>query len=958
MSLDGVPRATYRLQLNRDFGFDAASNIVPYLHALGVSHVYASPILKARSGSPHGYDIVDHNSLNPELGDQESFQRLIDTLHAHGMGLIVDIVPNHMGVGGDDNAWWLHVLEHGQSSPYAAYFDIDWNPLKEGLRSKVLLPVLGDHYGTVLEKGELNLCFAAEAGEFSVRYYAHRLPIDPRSYGQILAASLSEAPDMPELRELITLSTTIPARNDATPGSTEKRQEDSTRLKQRLRDLCNDNASLQKHLQQQVERISGHHGDAASFDALHNLLEMQAYRLAYWRVASDEINYRRFFDINELAGVRMEHTPVFADTHRLLLQLVTQGSVDGLRIDHPDGLYDPAQYFSDLQARLDNQEAAPGTANGQRLYMVVEKILAAYEHLPRDWPVHGTTGYEFARLVTGLFVRPDNEHKLERVYQRFIGHALDFESTLYESKKLVARSMLSSELTVLASQLDAIAQGSRYTRDFTLNGLRDALTETVACFPVYRTYIARGRGSDQDRRFIEWAIAQAKKRSPAADVSIFDFIRNVLLMEELPLDPLSGVYEQVSRFVMRFQQYSAPVMAKAMEDTALYRYNRLLSVNDVGGDPRHFGTSVDAFHYANAQRRDNWPHAMIHTSTHDSKRGEDVHARLNVLSEIPELWGRHLGRWRRLNRTHHRESNGQRVPSGNDEYLLYQTLVGTWPQDVPDENGLELYRERIVAYMLKAMREAKVRTSWINPNAEYEQGVEHFVRTLLRAADTAFTTDLAAFSRRVARYGYLNALAQTALKLTSPGVPDIYQGNEMWAFNLVDPDNRRPVDYARRQHCLQQLGELPADEPSLRTVLADMIAQREDGRAKLYLTWKMLGLRREFEALFTHGDYSALASNGERAEHLCAFARVRHEQSVVVLAPRWLASLADEAGDLPPPDVLWRDTCLTLPSQPAVNNYRNVLTNESVDVERREAGNIVRIDRLLATFPVSVLVGA
>jgi (1->4)-alpha-D-glucan 1-alpha-D-glucosylmutase len=567
--------------------------------------------------------------------------------------------------------------------------------------------------------------------------------------------------------------------------------------------------------------------------------------------------------------------------------------------------------------------------------------------------VHGTTGYEFARLVNGLFVFQDNEHKLDRVYQRFVGHPIDFDTTLYECKKLVARSRLSSELTVLTNQLDAIAQSSRSTRDYTLNGLRDALTETVACFPVYRTYIARGRSSDQDRRFIEWAIAQAKKRSPAADVSIFDFVRDVMLMEKLPFDPLSGVYDQVFRFVMRFQQYSAPVMAKGMEDTAMYRYNRLLSLNDVGGDPRHFGTSIDAFHYANTQRRDNWPHAMIHTSTHDSKRGEDVHARLNVLSEIPELWGRHLGRWRRLNRAHHRETNGQRVPSSNDEYLLYQTLAAIWPDNGIDANGLALYRERIAAYMLKAVREAKVRTSWVNPNADYEQGVEHFVRTVLRAPDTAFATDLTAFARRVARFGYLNGLAQTALKLAAPGVPDIYQGNEIWAFNLVDPDNRRPVDFAHRQHLLQQFTELPEDEPSLRATLFDMLAHLEDGRAKLYLTWRLLGLRREREVLFTHGAYLALAAQGERAAHVCAFARILQEQSVLVIAPRWFAHLAGDAEE-PPPDAAWNGTHVVIPAQIPEGDYRDIFTNTNVTI-RRESGETIPLDRALAVFPVVVL---
>jgi len=943
----GIPSATYRLQFNRDFTFARAAELVPYLHELGISHCYASPLLKARAGSQHGYDIVDHNALNPEIGDRQDLERLVAALHQYGMGLIMDLVPNHMGVGGDDNAWWLDVLENGPASPYAGYFDIDWHPVKDALRGKVLLPLLGDHYGTVLENGELRLEYAGARGEFSVRYHEHRFPIDPASYPMILDGGPTE------LLDASAAFAQLPPRSETALDRRQQRLRDKEAHKQRLAQLSRDSTAVSRFI---ADVVAHFNGAADNFDALHNLLERQAYRLAYWRVAADEINYRRFFDINDLAGLCMEKPEVFAATHRLIFQLLAQGKVDGLRIDHPDGLYHPAAYYQRLQDELRRPLApAQGDDAAVPCYLVVEKILAEHEYLPEEWPVHGTTGYDFAHLVNGLFVFPAAEHALERIYARFIGRKLDFDELLYDSKQLIIHGRLSSELTVLANLLDKIAEGARRTRDFTLSGLRQALAEVVACFPVYRTYVTREGASAQDRQYIDWAVAQAKERSPAADVSIFDFIHAILLLEGAEqLAPHERA--AVVQFAMKFQQYTAPVMAKALEDTACYRYHRLVALNEVGGDPRRFGVSVAAFHHANQERTRRWPHTMLTTSTHDTKRSEDVRARLNVLSEIPDEWRGHLARWSRLNRGRKLKLNGVPAPARNDEYLLYQTLIGAWPLGELDEAGLGAFRQRIAQYMVKAVREAKLHSSWINPNTEYEQAVVQFVERLLhRLEPNPFLGDLLPFQRRVARFGLLNGLSQTLLKLTAPGVPDVYQGNELWDFSLVDPDNRRPVDYPRRQALLHGLKAELTDATSLAVQARALLDTVEDGRAKLYLIWKALMLRREHALVFRDGDYLALEAHGAKAEHLCAFARRHQDITLIAAAPRWLTMLTADSDTMPLGQEAWPDTRLALPDSGDQSAYENVLTGETLHpLPDRQPPSLAAAD-LFAYFPVALL---
>ena len=947
-----VPRATYRIQFNEDFGFASATEIVPYLDALGVSHLYASPYTKARPGSTHGYDVVDHNALNPEVGSAEEYERMVEALHERGMGQLLDIVPNHRGIG-SDNERWLDVLENGPASPNAYFFDIDWYPTNRAeLYGKVLLPVLGDHYRATLENGELELFFDPQEGSLAVRYYEHLFPLDPKTYPLVFEdlPGLSENEQTLEFESLLTAFGNLPDRDETDEGKLAERVRDAAVNKGRLARLCAGSREVSEVVERCVRRMNGEAGDSESFGLLHRVLEKQAYRLVYWRVASDEINYRRFFSINDLAGIRVEDERVFEETHRLVLELIREGKVDGLRIDHPDGLYDPAGYLRRLQheaARaLDETESTE-----QAVYLVVEKILAHHERLPEGWPVAGTTGYDFTNLLNGLFVDPAGEGGMERAYRRFLGQSVDFEELLYGCKQLIMRDSLASELNVLSRRLLRISEGpdGRRSFDFTINVLRNALSEVVAAFPVYRTYMTAGSVAESDRRYVEWAVARAGKRSTAADTTVFDFIREVLLLE---VDGPEEYRASVVAFVMKFQQYTGPVMAKGVEDTALYIYNLLTSLNEVGGEPERFGVSVSAFHHLTAERCEDWPHDMLGTSTHDTKRGEDVRARINALSEMTDEWRGRIVRWARMNRSRRREIEGEPAPSRNDEYLLYQTLLGAWPFEEMDGKALGGFRERIKAYMEKAVREAQVHTSWTKVNEDYEEAVASFVDALLTPENNIFLEDFAPFARRITRLGALNSLSQTLIKLTAPGVPDIYQGNDLWDLSLVDPDNRRPVDYGLRKRLLEGLEDLdPADARSL----LDEDAW-EDGRPKLYLTWKALELRRERPLLFESGDYVPLEAIGDRADHLVAFARRYGEEISITVATRFHAKLAGDPDSLLPAPRSWTGTYVELPEELSGTGLGNVLTGESVEAVERDGRILLPVEDLLRSFPVALLV--
>ena len=815
-----VPVATYRLQFHKQFRFADAIKLVPYLAGLGISHVYASPFLKARPGSTHGYDVIDHNQVNPEIGTEAQLNQFIKKLKQHRMGLVLDLVPNHMGVLHADNAWWLDVLEKGRASAYARFFDIDW------ARGKLLLPVLGKHYGEALEELKLE----RRRGKWSVRYFDHCFPLNARS-----TRSLKRSP------------------------------KDSLEL--------------------------------------HRLLEQQYYRLAYWRVASDEINYRRFFEIADLAGIRVEDRTVFEATHGLVARLARRGAIDGVRIDHPDGLADPRQYFERLG------EIFP------RRWIVLEKILAEHEKLPEDWPVHGETGYRFVNLLTGVFVDAGAESRFDRIYQRFTGERRGFGAIARESRWLIMATTLAAELLMLSNWLARIAAGNRYTRDYTASGLRKALAEIAAQFPVYRTYVSPRGVSDSDRRVIEQAVNAAKRASRIADPSVFDFVRSVLLLENAP--PGNRRIEML-RFAMRFQQFTAPVVAKGVEDTAFYRYNRLIALNEVGGHPARFGVPLKEFHAAAEEQARRWPYTMLGSSTHDTKRSEDVRARLAALSEMASGWRMTLRRWSLINQTD---------VSRSDQYHFYQALSGVWP----GETSAQLV-ERMKAYMLKAAREAKEHTSWINPDADYEQSLERFVTQALQ--NQVFLKDFGSTVMRLTHLGLLVGLSQALVKVASPGVPDYYQGTELWDFSLVDPDNRRAVDYQLRASLLKTQG--------------DFLNNLPDGRAKLHVIRKGLEVRRKFPALFHGGRYTPLYADAGREENILAFSLSDGGNSVVAVAPRLFSRLMGTDDLAPLGATAWADSKIRLERR---TEFENVLTG------KRHHGPELHIAELLASFPVALLVG-
>lgn len=954
-----IPRATYRLQLHRGFDFDAAIAILPYLVRLGVSHVYCSPLLRARTDSMHGYDITHHGEIAPDLGGPEGFARFCAALREHGLGMLFDMVPNHMAVMGADNAWWMDVLENGPASLHARYFDIDWLPANAELAGKVLVPVLGEHYGVVLANGELVLAFEVETGAFAVRYHEHRFPVDPREYAPLLRRAEQLLPaDAPaqargELASLASAFGHLPPRDSTNAEEIAERSRDKEAHKRRLAGLALGQPVLARALQSAVAEANAARSGGGTREALHALLEAQAYRLAYWRVASDEINYRRFFDINELAALRMEDEQVFEATHGLALELAASGTVDGLRIDHPDGLYDPAQYFRRLQegyARRLGMPLAPVGDDGRParpLYVLAEKITAPHEHVPDDWALHGTTGYRFAAVANAVFVDRSAARRIERTWRSFTGESLEFEELTYLCKRDIMRSALASELTMLATELMRIARADLRTRDFTFNTLREALAEVAACMPVYRTYIA-GAPSAQDRRFVDWAVAHATRRSRAADASVFGFLRHILF-GTVPEGSPEGLEKRVLRFAMKFQQFTSPLAAKGVEDTAFYIYNRLASLNEVGSHPETFGMSVRAFHGASADRAARWPHTMLATSTHDNKRSEDVRQRINVISEMPAAWRLLLRRWSTLNRSARSAAGSTPVPSRNDEYLLYQILLGTFPPQGLSGEALEDYRGRIERYMLKAAREAKRGTSWTRPNEDYERGLARFVGALLgRERPTPFLDDLHAQASRLAWFGALGSISLALVKLTSPGVPDLYQGNELLDFSLVDPDNRRPVDYALRARLLE---EILASDAGRAEYAGSLAASLHDGRAKLLVTARILGLRRDEPELFRQGSYLPLDTRGAQAAHVLAYARRHEGRTLVVLAGRLFAKLLGEPGKLPLGEETWGDTALDAGEFGEGARFTNVLTGEEVAVR----GGQIALAQAFAAFPAAAL---
>lgn len=964
-----APRSTYRVQMHAGFRFADAEAVLGYLGDLGIGDFYSSPIFKARPGSMHGYDVTRHDRLNPELGGEEDFVRFAGRLRDLGLGLLLDIVPNHMGVG-NDSRWWQDVLENGHASPYAAFFDIEWNPLNPGMKDKLLLPILGGQYGDELENKRIQI--AVEDGLPRVRYFEHRIPIAPRSLPVLFPEDELEQLGVTDaFREVLRDTAHIPPHETTDRTLAAQRRQQLEELRPRLRDSLL-SLEMQPAIARALERINGVEGNPSSFDRMHELLEQQPWRLAYWRVSAEEINYRRFFDVNDLAGLRMENPAVFAATHCLIRRLLARGQVTGLRIDHCDGLFNPRQYLARLQSlfiasQCGGEAAQDATGEDgievavhQRmqdhdwlsdpgpLYVVVEKILEPRESLPEAWPVQGTSGYDFVYLGNQVFIRTQNELRFTEFYQALTGLRTDPETIIYQTKLNVMRNALSSEVYVLTNLLSRLASASRRARDFTENLLESAVRETIACFPVYRTYIdERGEYTERDRQFIRQAIARAKRRNQEMDASVFDFLENSLL-----LHGRSGadVDERELYFALKFQQLTGPVMAKGVEDTSFYVYNRFISSNDVGSAMDAFGIPVAEFHRGNEERLRVAPDAMLATSTHDTKRSEDVRNRLNVLSEMTYLWPSYVRRWVRMNAKFKRTMEDGRVaPDANEEYFLYQTLVGAWPWVMNTAEDREEFVGRIQQYMTKALSEAKVNLSWTNPNQGYVDAVHSFIRSILmpdtRGRETRFVETLQEILPQLKLFGAVNSLAQMVLKSASPGVPDFYQGTEMWDLSLVDPDNRRPVDYEIRSSALRSLQERSQTHGG-GAVCRDVLANLEDGRAKLWTVYCALQLRNRRPEVYRRGEYLPVSASGNHAEHVVAFTR---GSDVLAVVPRFAWTLMKGKTKLPV-DAAWERGELIV-SAMRDTLLRNVFTGQWV---RLDAEGRLPLREVFEEFPVAL----
>jgi (1->4)-alpha-D-glucan 1-alpha-D-glucosylmutase len=855
-----IPLATYRLQLTKDFGFDAAARLVPYLKSLGISHLYASPFLKARPGSRHGYDIVDHNALNPELGGEQGFERLSVALRDADLGLILDFVPNHMAVG-NDNEWWLDVLEWGRKSRHASSFDIAWEMLPYRHGGGVLLPVLGRPYGDALTAGEIELRYDPDAGSFSACYFENRFPINPQRYSDILKTIVAAADAGAEPAGRALLEFADRHSRPWTPS-----YERVASFKRQLAGVDGARGVIERGLK--AYRSDGNAGTAL----LHRLLERQHYRLAYWRLAPSAINYRRFFDINELAGVRVEDAGTFGKIHRLVARLIAAGRLDGLRLDHIDGLFDPLQYTRRLQQLIREARGSRRTA----FYVVVEKILEEEERPPSFAGAAGTTGYEILNTISRVLVHEPGRQALAGLWRDIAPEHADFGAVLERSKNRVLNSIMASEFNVLAQSIGRIAAGHFTTRDYAPDRLREALALYVLEFPIYRTYVTLARCRDEDRSVIDRTIAAARRRWHGTDVDIFDFLRDAITLD-LARKDLPYSRTRLQQFALKLQQFTGPMMAKSLEDTALYRYHSLIGLNEVGGHPTTPGLSIAAFHAACAERAKQQPHGLTATATHDTKRGEDARTRILALSELPELWTNRVAEWRGLNARFVSEAEQSRTPSAGHEYMLYQALIGAWPLSAIDAD----FAKRMEEYAIKAAREGKLETSWINPSEAYEKGLVEFVRTILDPDRSAeFLSSFDAFARRMALIGAQSSLTQLVLKATIPGIPDFYQGCEFWDLSLVDPDNRRPVDFAMREQVLET-------DPEWR----DLTEHWTDGRIKLALMRRLLSLRREHPALFRDGGYEPVGVEGADADSVLAFTRSRGRELVLVAVGRHFARM-------------------------------------------------------------------
>jgi len=952
-----VPSATYRLQFHHGFRFIAAQALIPYLHDMGITDIYASPFFKARKGSLHGYSVTNPLQINPELGSRVSFNSLRKVLKSKGMGLLLDIVPNHMS-SSPDNPWWMDVLENGPASPFAVFFDIDWNPPSRILKGRILQPVLGSPYSQVLENQELKLGYKQEG--FFIQYYDLKFPLDPKSYSYILThrqetlnRELGEKnPAILSYQGLLTLVEHLAPRFLHSKRKLLERHRQKEILKNNLWLLYQSNAHIKKFIDENIAIFNGRPGEPESFNLLDRLLSAQPYRLAHWRVSLDMINYRRFFSVNDLIGLRVEDPQVFEASHDLLFNLIQGGKVAGVRIDHIDGLYDPLAYLQGLQSQL-----APGNkakAGRENLYVVVEKILAGDEPLPPEWPVAGTTGYDFLNMVNGLFIDPQGYKEVQRVYNHFVKPGLSRWELIYQNKKLIMETLFGGELETLGHHLSLLAEQDRRARDVPRKELQKIIAEAIACLPVYRTYIRSFEVSPGDRDLLEKAFAEVAARNPSLDPIALDFVKRVLLLETPP-DLAEEQRKDWLRFAMRWQQFTGPIMAKGLEDTALYVYNPLVSLNEVGTD--FLVVSPEDFHGFNRRRQENWPYTLNATSTHDTKRSEDVRLRINVLSEMAREWEASLHRWSAWNQSQKRYVQGLAVPDANEEYFLYQTLLGAWPlfdRELPDGEEWWEFKKRIKAYVIKAAREAKVNTRWIAPRPEHESALLAFVEAILdESAGNKFLKDFQKLQHRLSCFGAWHSLSQVLLKITSPGVPDFYQGTELWDFSLVDPDNRRPVDYQKRIRLLQGLRRKEAKEPA--SFIKGMVRHWERGDIKLYVTYKALNFRKFYPDLFAQGDYLPLAVTGPRRRNVIAFARRRGNVWATVVVARLISEIMSQ--DLGFDPEVWQKTLLHLPPE-APREWINFFTGAQVKSVMGKKANRLPLTQIFPNLTVALLFGS
>jgi (1->4)-alpha-D-glucan 1-alpha-D-glucosylmutase len=925
-----IPTATYRLQFNHNFGFNNARAIAAYLAGLGISDIYASPILKARKGSLHGYDSVAPDILNPELGSMEDFELLVAEVKKNNLGWLQDIVPNHMACD-SQNVMLMDILESGKNSVYYHYFDIEWDHAYESIKGRLLIPFLGDYYSHALENGEIHLKYDTDG--FSLNYYSSRFPLHIETYSNVLTYKINrlqkklgnENPDYIKLLGLLYVLKTLSSKDEL-----ETRFGQVKFVKSILWEVYSGNEEIKKFIDKNIDTFNGEPGNPKSFDMLDKLHSEQIYRLSYWKVANEEINYRRFFCVNELISLKIEEKDVFAHIHSLIFDLIEKGYITALRIDHIDGLNNPTAYLNNLREKQVDK------------YIIVEKITELNESIPAEWPVQGTTGYDYLNYLNGLFCNHDNEGQFNLIYKRFSGFNTEFCELIYKNKKIMIDNHMTGDIDNLSHLLKKISSKYRYGSDITLHGIKSALVEMMAFFPVYRSYITPENFETADYTYIKESVKKALERNPAL-VHELKFIEHFLTYA--PTDHFIDLeIEDRIQFIMRFQQFTGPLMAKGFEDTSLYIYNRLISLNEVGSKPDKFGITPDEFHSFNLIRAKQWPYTMNATSTHDTKRGEDIRARLNVLSEIPAVWQKKIKSWTRLNENKKKIIDKKTVPDCNDEYLLYQTIIGAFPYF---ENEYIDFKTRVKDYMIKAVREAKVYTQWIKPDTAYENACLEFIDAILTDFENSeFMSDLLLFQKKVAFYGVFNSLSQVLIKMTSPGVCDFYQGSELWDLSMVDPDNRRYVDFEKRKVYLEELKN--KEKLDILRLLNELSQNKEDGKIKMYLVYRILTLRKDLPELFLNGEYIPLEVKGKFKNNIISFARKLKKKITITIVPRFLTGLLNEGESLT--GDIWHDTSVYLPAG-FPEDWTDMITCQGLKSKKN-----IRINAALKYFPVSLLV--